>query len=345
MRIKEYNRDYIESSIKNGKSYLELGREYGVSDTMIKKYARRNGISLPKRREINPNETFNKGIKLKEEKILTEEEKELIRERRRARKHNLILKKKYSNLNIPKIDSGCCPICGSYHCTNGFCKSHNFQGIVGLVRLGLDSTKIGTSEIFNEYNRIRDILYDLYWIQGLSLIDLKNKFNIGIEHFPINILDFLEIERRTLSESQVNAIKQGKVNNIPQTSFKCGKHTTWDNKEVYLRSSYEFDYAEKLDSLKIIYEVESIRLSYFNRSKNREAIAIPDFYIPSTKTIVEIKSDYTLNIDEMIDKFNAYISFGYNPILILEKEEIDLFNIENLVTPERYKRIKEFNIR
>ena len=38
MKIKEYNRDYIESSIKNGKSYLELGREYGVSDTMIKKY-------------------------------------------------------------------------------------------------------------------------------------------------------------------------------------------------------------------------------------------------------------------------------------------------------------------
>ena len=67
MKIKEYNRDYIESSIKNGKSYLELGREYGVSDTMIKKYARRNGISLPKRRKINPNETFNEGIKLKEE--------------------------------------------------------------------------------------------------------------------------------------------------------------------------------------------------------------------------------------------------------------------------------------
>ena len=101
---------------------------------------------------------------------------------------------------------------------------------------------------------------------------------------------------------------------------------------------------EKLDSSKTIYEVESIRLTYFNRSKNREAVAIPDFYIPSTNTIIEIKSDYTLDIDEMIDKFNAYISSGYSPILVLEKEEIDLFNIKNLITPERYKRIKESKI-
>lgn len=329
----KYDKDYVEKSIKEGKSYAELGREYNVSRTSIVKFAKKNGIELPNRKSGPP------------AKNLTKEEKELKREIRNARRHNLILKKKYSNLNIPKIDSGCCPICGSYHCTNEFCKSHNFQGIVGLVRLGLDSTKIGTSEIFNEYNRIRDILYDLYWIQGLSLIDLKNKFNIGTEHFPTNILDFLEIERRTLTESQVNAIKQGKSINIPQNfSFKSGKHITWDKKEVYLKSSYEFDYAEKLDSLKITYEVESIRLSYFNRSKNREAIAIPDFYIPSTNTIIEIKSDFTLDIDEMIDKFNAYISFGYNPILVLEKEEIDIFNIENLISKERFKKIKETKI-
>lgn len=329
----KYDKDYVEKSIKEGKSYAELGREYNVSRTSIVKFAKKSGIELPNRKSGPP------------AKNLTKEEKELKREIRNARRHNLILKKKYKDLNIPKVNPGCCVICGKYHCTNKFCKSHNFQGIVGLVRLGLDSTKIGTSEIFNEYNRIRDILYDLYWIQGLSLIDLKNKFNIGTEHFPTNILDFLGIERRTLIESQVNAIKQGKSINIPQNfSFKSGKHITWDKKEVYLRSSYEFDYAEKLDSLKITYEVESIRLSYFNRSKNREAIAIPDFYIPSTNTIIEIKSDFTLDIDEMIDKFNAYISFGYNPILVLEKEEIDIFNIENLVSEERFKKIKETKI-
>lgn len=342
-----YDINYIESSLKSGKSYRELGREYGVTDSAIRKLIKKNNINISKRRKINLNENFNKGKIVK--KRLTNEEREerlkISKEKDKARRHNLILKEKYLNLNIPEINPGCCPICGTYHCNNSFCKSHNFQGIVGLVKLGLDSTKIGTFEIFNEYNKIKNILYDLYWIQGLSLLDLRDKFNIGTEHFPTNILDFLGIERRTLTESQVNAIKQGKLNNIPQNfSFKNGKHITWDNKEVYLRSSYEFDYAEKLDSSRTVYEVESIRLTYFNRSKNREAVAIPDFYIPDTNTIVEIKSDYTLDIDEMIDKFNAYISSGYNPILILEKEEIDLFNIENLVTPERYKRIKESNI-
>ena len=241
-----YDRDYIESSLKNGKSYRELGREYGVSDTAIRKFLKKEDINIPKKRKINPSENFNKGKLIK--KRLTEEERiekrEFEKERRRFNDHNLILKKKYLELNIPKIKLGCCFICGKYHCTNEFCKSHNFQGMVGLTKLGLDPTKIGTFEIFNEFNRIKDIIYDLYWNQGLSLIDLKNKFNMGSEHFPTHVLDYLGIKRRTLTESNVNAIKQGKLNNIPQNfSFKSGKHITWDNKEVYLRSSYEFDYA------------------------------------------------------------------------------------------------------
>lgn len=42
-------------------SYEEIGRKYGVSGGAIKKAAYRLGISLPKRRKINENETFNRG--------------------------------------------------------------------------------------------------------------------------------------------------------------------------------------------------------------------------------------------------------------------------------------------
>ena len=42
-------------------SYEEIGRRYGVSGQSIKKAAYRLGINLPKRREINPKETFGKG--------------------------------------------------------------------------------------------------------------------------------------------------------------------------------------------------------------------------------------------------------------------------------------------
>ncbi len=43
------------------KSYEEIGREYNVCGNTIKKQARKLGIELKPRREINPQETFNKG--------------------------------------------------------------------------------------------------------------------------------------------------------------------------------------------------------------------------------------------------------------------------------------------
>jgi hypothetical protein len=33
-----------------------------------------------------------------------------------------------------------------------------------------------------------------------------------------------------------------------ETFFKTEHHKTWDNKEFYLRSSYETDYANELDT-------------------------------------------------------------------------------------------------
>jgi hypothetical protein len=42
-------------------SYEEIGRKYGCSGSNIKKVAQRIGIELPRRRKVNPNETFNKG--------------------------------------------------------------------------------------------------------------------------------------------------------------------------------------------------------------------------------------------------------------------------------------------
>lgn len=48
--------------MEDKKSYEEIGRIYGCSGSNIKKVADRIGINLEQRREINPNETFNKGI-------------------------------------------------------------------------------------------------------------------------------------------------------------------------------------------------------------------------------------------------------------------------------------------
>lgn len=44
-------------------SYEEIGRMYGCSGSNIRKVAKNLGITLESRRKINPEETFNKGVK------------------------------------------------------------------------------------------------------------------------------------------------------------------------------------------------------------------------------------------------------------------------------------------
>lgn len=65
MRSKwETEKDYLEKSIlEDGKSYEELGREYGCSGSNIKKVAIRLGIQIPQRRKINPCEKFDQSAR------------------------------------------------------------------------------------------------------------------------------------------------------------------------------------------------------------------------------------------------------------------------------------------
>ena len=58
-------KDNLESLIRNGVSYTEIGKIYGCCDSNVRKQAIKLGIELPKRRKINPNETFNRGLRRK----------------------------------------------------------------------------------------------------------------------------------------------------------------------------------------------------------------------------------------------------------------------------------------
>lgn len=59
---KNLTKTQLEDLILNQKmSYEQIGREQGCSGTYIKKLAIKLGIELPKRREMNSKETFNKG--------------------------------------------------------------------------------------------------------------------------------------------------------------------------------------------------------------------------------------------------------------------------------------------
>lgn len=228
-----------------------------------------------------------------------------------------------------------CKVCGEYYdkrigCKNDFCYKHNLQQLKSLIKyFGFDEKTLGTNKVFTEYERVRNILYDLYWNKQLSSIDITKKFNYpSAANLIGKIFKYLEIPSRTFKEASTNAWLIG--NNVSRpchNQYKQQWHTTWNNKEVFLRSSYELDYANELDKEKIDYDVENLKFKYLNTKDNEYHCAIPDFYIPSTHTIVEIKSAWTLDIQNMKDRFKVYKDNGYNCKLILEHEEIDLYSL------------------
>ena len=56
-------KETLEKLINEGVSYESIGRKYGVTGASVKKAAKKMGIELEQRRDINPNEHFNKGVK------------------------------------------------------------------------------------------------------------------------------------------------------------------------------------------------------------------------------------------------------------------------------------------
>ena len=233
-----------------------------------------------------------------------------------------------------------CHLCGSSfnvaidrRCKNNFCAENangKIQQIKTLIKyFGFDKTKLGTLEVEKEYNRIRKILEDDIWKFNLTTGQICKKYNYPYVNNLHKIFKYLNIKTRNLSDAiKLNYFNNTIKINTQHTIYKSGWHTTWNNKKVYLRSSYELDYANQLDEQKINYEVESLRIKYINSKDNKEHCAIPDFYIPDLNLIIEIKSNWTFDNQEMIDKFKAYKNLGYNCKLILEHKEINLTNFK-----------------
>ena len=227
-----------------------------------------------------------------------------------------------------------CNICGTEFfkkekCPNNFCKNHNIQHFKSLIKyFGFDKSKLGTKDVEQEFNRVRNELYDLYWNKNLSSTQIAKIYNY--KSTPTNITqkffkNYLNIPVKSVKESiQENYLENRQPKQIINNQYKSGWHTTWNNKEVYLRSTYELDYAKQLDEQNIDYDCECFRIKYLNTKDNEYHCAVPDFYLKDTNTIVEIKSNWTFDVQEMKDKFKAYKEQGYNCKLILEHEEINL---------------------
>lgn len=234
-----------------------------------------------------------------------------------------VLCEKCKKLNEIRI----CKICGQIKpCRRpDICRKHKlFPNLIKYF--GLKEEYIGTIKIYEEYDKIKNLVYEDYYDNKLNIIKMAEKYNHNNHGNFYKILNSLELEFRSNSESQqislLNNINQHKyINNY---RFKCGWHTTWNNKKVFYRSSYELDYAKKLDTQEIDYEMEKIRILYWDSIQQKQRVAIPDFYLIEENKIVEIKSIYTFDKQNLKDKIKAYKECGYKFELILDKKIIDI---------------------
>lgn len=241
-----------------------------------------------------------------------------------------LLKNKSIAPNKNKTKRNTCKICGALR---GECKDSyvcsKYRLFNGLIKFGFDINTKGTEKIIDEFYRVRNRIEKFYLLNGSNNDKLIETFNYygGPSNFH-KILKTLDIQTRNLSEGQIFSLESGNRIDMPQVnSYHDEYHKTWDNNIVYLRSSYETDYANILDDNKIHYEVESLKIKYFDTQLNKERIAIPDFYIRDKNLIVEIKSNFTLDIQNMKDKVISYKNNGYNFKLILEHKEVDLYSL------------------
>ena len=225
-----------------------------------------------------------------------------------------------------------CKTCGkifigtkNQRCCSAECKKINHSKNALIKYFNFNKNVLGTIKVFDEYNKIKNDLNHLYWDDNKSFADICKIYNYSSN--PGNLTKIFKqfgLERRNYVDASINAYITGNNHSENTYNYHSKWHNTWDGKEVFLRSSYESNYANKLDEQKIKYEVESLRIKYFNTKLNEYHCAIPDFYLPETNTIVEIKSTWTLDIQEMKDKVKEYKDLGYNFKLILNNLESNI---------------------
>lgn len=264
-------------------------------------------------------------------------------------KHSKETKEKLSKQILQKINNGevvgfikptikskkyFCKICGkeiignkSRFCSDECKHVNNFSKTL-IKYFGLNEFDFGSNKIYEKIDEIKNNLYDLYWNQNLTSVEICKRFNYpNVGNLTGKIFKYLGIPSKSCKDKNKESVFYRKKLEDLRSQYKHGWFKTWNNKEVYLRSSFEFNYANFLNSNKIDYDVECFRIKYFDSVKNEFRCAIPDFYLIESNTLVEIKSDWTLDIQNMKDKFDEYKKLGYNVKLILNNKEVDLYSL------------------
>ena len=132
-------------------------------------------------------------------------------------------------------------------------------------------------------------------------------------------------EKQKKALSDFAKTRTGKKNPMYGKKAAHGKgewHKTWDNQEVWTRSSWEKKYLELLDTQKIKYLVESkaFEITYMYEGKKKEGTYRPDVYLVEEDKYIEIKGFWR---DDAKEKYEAMLEqYSDISIELLKKEEL-----------------------
>lgn len=199
-----------------------------------------------------------------------------------------------------------------------------------INRVTVFFSRLGISEGKYEERRkkaVEKLQYEYHQV-GMSLPEIRDKYNLNLNSLK-RFFTGNGIKTRDHSKGAYSYLLRGRGKLISPgiqgvARYKQGWHTTWEGKKVFLRSSYELDYAKELDKKRIKYTVEEFRIEYLDTVKKVKRVAIPDFYLPDYNELVEIKSTYTFNKQNMVDRFKAYRKLGYKCKMLLEHKEVEV---------------------
>jgi len=116
-----------------------------------------------------------------------------------------------------------------------------------------------------------------------------------------------------VSRGMAEKIKAGGISPL------FGKARPGKYKEIMFRSQWEKQTAKFLDKYGFYWQYEAIRIPYFNSERGREANTVPDFYLPSSNTVIEVKGRW-LASQQTKDKIEGIKAQGIFTIVIGEKE-------------------------
>lgn len=195
-----------------------------------------------------------------------------------------------------------CKVCGTYNCDSGMCKSITHGALKTLKKFGFNIDCVGTDKLSSELSIVRSKITNE--LLTLSVFEVCYKYDVQPRSFYML--------RKHL----------GIIHNTKHRVHSGFWYKTWENKDVFLRSMLELNEAKRLDNERIIYDVEKIKVPYINDKGNR-AIYKPDFYLPDTNTIIEIKGQAYYD-DNCKLKADATRKMGFNYIFKLNGKEVKI---------------------